>query len=358
MERIGKLLWWNNSRPENRLLLPPQDKPWNHIFPSFQHEHQESRNTSPCWPFIKWIGQRTTRRSTPCSGKDQRPKSKVHPLSSKVIRMRNSHPPQRSEIEFKAQEVDEFFHCKAFKTNFSSEKKKNCQNKESSSNSQASHCCPYHTMSKWRIGLSVLDIWPKSNCNFKTHTQNLKSIITSPSSWHWFQSSNSMFRDFLEDMEILKNMDAKDLNEYRELLLNEPLTQDRLQSYPKIVLRVFVYLLRNQQPPKYFKKKLLIKLCTQWICKNKNYFCTFEKKTNEIFLNKTTSPKSLKHAKKWVSMKENKLRHFSTNDYSIESNDSHRELRRSMSDAKPIKLVDESLYEIPFLVMKMLIILL
>lgn len=336
MEKISKLLRWNNLKPENRSLLPPrEDKPWNRIFPSFQHEQQESKDTPPCWPFFKWIGQRAKGNTVPCCGKDQGPKSKVHPLSSKVIRRRNSHPPHRLE--------DETISCNAFKMNLCNEKNDIHENEELSSNLKSSHCCPYHSKSKWRIGLSVLDIWPKNTCNFKTHTQNLKSIITSPSSWHWFQSSNSMFRDFLEDMEILKNMDAKDLNEYRELLLNEPLTQDRLQNYPKIVLRVFVYLLRNQQPPKSFKKKLLIQLCTQWTCKNKNYFCTFEKKTNEMFLKNRTSPKSLKNAKKWASMKESKFRHYPTNDLE-ESSGSHKELRRSLSDSKAIKLVDDSMY--------------
>jgi hypothetical protein len=113
-------------------------------------------------------------------------------------------------------------------------------------------------------------------------TQNLKSIITTPSSWRWFHSSNSMLKDFLEDTEILKNMDTKDLNEYRELLLDEPLTFDRLQHYPKLVLRVFVFLLRNQEPPRSLKKKVLIELCTRWRCKNKNYFCLLETEVNAI----------------------------------------------------------------------------
>ena len=343
MERIGKLLWWNNSRPENRSLLPPrEDKPWNRIFPSFKHENQENKSTPPCWPFFKWIGQRTKGRGTPCCGKDQGPKSKVHPLSSKIIRRRNTHPPQRTEVAFKVQEEDESFSCKVFKINSCNGENENHANEDSSSNSKTMHCCPYHSKSKWRIGLRVLDIWPKSTCNFKTHTQNLKSIITSPSSWHWFQSTNSMFRDFLEDMEILKNMDAKDLNEYRELLLNEPLVEDRLKNYPKIVLRVFVYLLRNQQPPKNFKKKLLIQLCTQWTCKNKNYFCTFEKKANEVFINNRIFPKSLKDTKKWASMKESKFRSFNRDNLE-ETKGSRKELRRSMTDTKNIQLVDESM---------------
>jgi hypothetical protein len=325
------------------LLPPKEDKPWNRIFPSFQYGQQEKKDVPPCWPFFKWIGQQAKRRATPCCSKDQGPKSKVHPLSSKIIRRRNSHPPQRFEVEFKSQEEDETFSCKSFKMNLCTKKNDNQENKDFSSNSKTTHCCPYHSKSKWRIGLSVLDIWPKSTCNFKAHTQNLKSIITSPSSWHWFQSSNSMFRDFLEDMEILKNMDAKDLNEYRELLLNEPLTEDRLKNYPKIVLRVFVYLLRNQQPPKTLKKKVLIQLCIKWTCKNKNYFCTFEKKANEVLLNTKTLPRSLKDVKKFASMKESKFKNYPRNHLEKTSGFS-KELRRSVSDSKNIKLVDESMY--------------
>ena len=140
------------------------------------------------------------------------------------------------------------------------------------------------TPSKWGLGLgfSVPDMWPVNSCKMGPQTQNLKTIITTPSSWRWFHSSNSMLKDFLEDTEILKNMDTKDLNEYRELLLDEPLTFDRLQHYPKLVLRVFVFLLRNQEPPRNLKKKVLIELCTRWRCKNKNYFCLLENDVNTI----------------------------------------------------------------------------
>lgn len=353
MERLGILFHWNKSRLENWSLLPPREaKPWNRIFSSFQHEHQERKETTPCWPLFQWISERTKRGTIPCCGKDEVPRSKIHPLSSKVIRRRNSHPPQRIEVEYKCQE-DETCSWKAFKTNLCCEKTYMHENEESSSNSKGTYYCSNLSKSKWTIGLSILDIWPKDVCNFKTHAQNLKSLITTPSSWRWFQSSNSMFRDFLEDMEILKNMDAKDLNEYRELLLNEPLTNDRLQHYPKIVLRVFVYLLRNQKPPNFFGKKVLIQLCTQWICKNKNYFCLFERKTNDLlesgcktmqFSNTKTSPKSLKNIKKWASIKEKKFKHYSTNDFQA-SGVSHKELSRSVSDSKTIKLVDESMYE-------------
>lgn len=342
VERLGILLQFKKPRSENRSLLPPQEeKPWNCLFRSFHHPHEENKNpTHSCWSFLSWINIKT--KSKACCMKDHGLKSQVHPLSSRVIRRRNSHPVHQDELEHKYKNKDdEVFRLKTIQPNSSSKRSNSCESKHAST-PQHIPCCLYQSKFNWKMGQTILDVWPKKSCDFKTHTQNIRSSITTSSNWRWFQSSNSMFQDFLEDSKILKNIDSKDFNEYRELLLNEPLTHDRLQYYPKIVLRAFVYLLRNQQPPLNFHKKILIKLCTEWTCKNKNYFCIFEKKSSELLENGPKSlnlsntgllTKNFNKAVKWISTKKDTLKLYS----SESSSSNHTHLNGSINDKQSLK---------------------
>ena len=99
MERLGKILPWGKQVPESRSLLPPRENDtWDPILPSSSDAHrrresEDSSSSSSCWPFFKWILPRSLRRrNTAWCNKDPGPGSKVHPLSSRMIRKRNTLP--------------------------------------------------------------------------------------------------------------------------------------------------------------------------------------------------------------------------------------------------------------------------
>lgn len=270
MDRLSSFFSRYKQRSESRSLLPPRES-WEHL-----PTQTESPESPPCWPLLSWVTSRT-RRTSACCNKDQGLGSKVHPLSSRVIRKRNLDPPRRAGENGGPKERKTQFSWSSPLAGLA------CRHSPPESRERKRRRTTWSK--KWGIGLSVLDIWPTTSCRIASHAHNLQTIITTPSSWKWFRSSDTMLRNFLEDTSMLKNMDAKDLNEYRELLLNETLTAERLQHYPKLVLKVFVFLLRNQEPPKNVKKKVLIELCTRWSCKNKNYFCSLESTTSSILSN-------------------------------------------------------------------------
>jgi hypothetical protein len=322
MASFNSMFSWGKRRPESRSLLPPKDKralankeqPWEQISSGNGHpassfdQHTDSTEETPCWPSLFSWAAAAVSSSYPCKkkpklsssqgccNKHQRPPSKVHPLSSRIIRERNSNPAARRSPEDSGGTATEEATAPPFSSwgPFSSmgfgcirmplsvARRRSPEARERRRSRQTSP-------KKLGIGLSVLGIWPAASKS-ATFVENLKSIIVTPTSWKWFYSSDSILDNVLAEAARLKHHHhhkgeesssssevEKKKNEYRKLLLHSPLTYNRLRRYPKTVLKVFAFLLRDKDPPAHTRKRMLIALCTTWCCKNKNYFCSLER---------------------------------------------------------------------------------
>ncbi len=105
---------------------------------------------------------------------------------------------------------------------------------------------------------------------------SFQSILSSTSSYKWLYNGNDVCRQFLEEAERLKGKSAAEKIQLRQLLLKRELEAGNLAKYDTPVLRVFVSILRDEDPPSSVGKAELLSLCVNWHCKHKHYWCVLE----------------------------------------------------------------------------------
>jgi hypothetical protein len=105
---------------------------------------------------------------------------------------------------------------------------------------------------------------------------SFKSVLSSAASYKWIYNENSDYQHFMEEARQLKTKSTAELAEMRELLLQRNLELTNLIRYPTPVIRVFVFILRLQDPPASMGKIELASLCVEWRCKYKCYWCSLE----------------------------------------------------------------------------------
>ncbi|KAH9534264.1 hypothetical protein CY35_18G099000 [Sphagnum magellanicum] len=105
---------------------------------------------------------------------------------------------------------------------------------------------------------------------------SFKSVLSSAASYKWIYNENSDYQHFIEEARQLKTKSTAELAEMRELLLQRNLELTNLIRYPTQVIRVFVFILRLQDPPASMGKIELASLCVEWRCKYKRYWCSLE----------------------------------------------------------------------------------
>jgi len=105
---------------------------------------------------------------------------------------------------------------------------------------------------------------------------SFKSVLSSAASYKWIYNENSDYQHFIEEARQLKTKSTAELAEMRELLLQRNLELTNLIRYPTQVIRVFVFILRLQDPPASMGKIELASLCVEWRCKYKCYWCSLE----------------------------------------------------------------------------------
>ncbi|KAH8934657.1 hypothetical protein BDL97_18G096000 [Sphagnum fallax] len=105
---------------------------------------------------------------------------------------------------------------------------------------------------------------------------SFKSVLSSAASYKWIYNENSDYQHFMEEARQLKTKSTAELAEMRELLLQRNLELTNLIRYPTQVIRVFIFILRLQDPPASMGKIELASLCVEWRCKYKRYWCSLE----------------------------------------------------------------------------------
>ncbi|KAG6547293.1 hypothetical protein Mapa_011230 [Marchantia paleacea] len=101
------------------------------------------------------------------------------------------------------------------------------------------------------------------------------SILASKASWKWLYD-NEVARRFLAEAERLKGKDELELTDLRNILLHRSSDMNNISRYSNQVLRVFVQILRNVQPPVSMGKVELADLVINWKCKKKHHWCLLE----------------------------------------------------------------------------------
>ncbi|BBN02853.1 hypothetical protein MPTK1_2g18710 [Marchantia polymorpha subsp. ruderalis] len=101
------------------------------------------------------------------------------------------------------------------------------------------------------------------------------SILASKASWKWLYD-NEVATRFLAEAEKLKGKDELEIPDFRNLLLHRSSDMNNISRYSNQVLRVFVQIMRNVEPPASMGKVELVHLVVSWKCKKKHQWCLLE----------------------------------------------------------------------------------
>ncbi|KAJ7543754.1 hypothetical protein O6H91_09G051300 [Diphasiastrum complanatum] len=101
-------------------------------------------------------------------------------------------------------------------------------------------------------------------------------ILSSPTSYVVLWKNANILQRFLNEGSRLKERSESELEELRMFLIRRKLDLVNLSKYPEGALRVFFFLLRNQEAPLALGKEELLDFCSKWNCKKKHYWCFSE----------------------------------------------------------------------------------
>ncbi|KAL2644614.1 hypothetical protein R1flu_012201 [Riccia fluitans] len=100
-------------------------------------------------------------------------------------------------------------------------------------------------------------------------------VLASKASWKWLYDTEAAAK-FLAEAEKLKEKSDLEINDLRNMLLQRGSDMNNISKYSNQVLRIFVQILRNVEPPSSMGKVELSDLVVNWKCKRKNFWCLLE----------------------------------------------------------------------------------
>ncbi|KAJ7559778.1 hypothetical protein O6H91_04G100800 [Diphasiastrum complanatum] len=107
-------------------------------------------------------------------------------------------------------------------------------------------------------------------------------LLVTSTSYQIFSKNAAVLGKFLNEAEKLREKSESELNDLRNLVMTRKYNPIQLSKYPENVLRVFYFLLRNEDAPAKFGKGELVELCSKWSCKYKHYWCLLERQRIEL----------------------------------------------------------------------------
>ncbi|KAJ7548404.1 hypothetical protein O6H91_07G010400 [Diphasiastrum complanatum] len=117
----------------------------------------------------------------------------------------------------------------------------------------------------------------------ETVNSSFSHLLSAPTSYNVLSKNAEILQKFLDEAARLKEKGEQEIDELRNVLLIRKHSAAQLSKYPESVLRVFFFLLRNEEPPSSFGTKELIEFCSKWSCKHKHYWCLLESSRLETF---------------------------------------------------------------------------
>ncbi|KAL3697619.1 hypothetical protein R1sor_011695 [Riccia sorocarpa] len=100
-------------------------------------------------------------------------------------------------------------------------------------------------------------------------------VLSSKASWKWLYDTEAAAK-FLAEAEKLEDKSESEVADLRNLLLSRGSDMNNISRYSNQVLRVFVQILRNVEPPSSMGKVELADLVVNWKCKRKHFWCLLE----------------------------------------------------------------------------------